>query len=311
MRPEPALVGISFAAVIAAVAIDGARRRETAVREEAETNFMMAQTAVEDYLTSVSENTLLKEQDSVDIRSLRQELLENALKYYQRFVKERSTDPLLRKQLANAYFRVAEITQDIEIRPRRSRRLGPPRRSGNRSLEADQGDLELEAECGQLPSGDRQTASGLEQPASRAAVVPQGTRHPGTAQGPATGRGALPGGLADCYSEIGIIEAALDTSDQGLDMLENARTIQQSLTARFPNEIDYQKSLIEKINIMGYVYSERHNDSGRASLVHRSPRSVPVPPPTDCGRPQTRQILGLDGAQPVQHRRDSVSEERA
>ena len=66
----------------------------------------MAQSAVEDYLTSVSENTLLKEQDSVDIRGLRRELLENALKYYQRFVSQRSNDPLLRRELANAYFRV-------------------------------------------------------------------------------------------------------------------------------------------------------------------------------------------------------------
>ena len=37
----------------------------------------MAHTAVDDYLTTVSEDTLLKEQDSVDIRSLRQELLDN------------------------------------------------------------------------------------------------------------------------------------------------------------------------------------------------------------------------------------------
>ena len=39
----------------------------------------MAQKAVEDYLTNVSENTLLKEQDSVDIRGLRQDLLKSAL----------------------------------------------------------------------------------------------------------------------------------------------------------------------------------------------------------------------------------------
>ena len=54
-------------------------------RVEAETNFDMAQKAVEDYLTNVSENTLLKEQDSVDIRSLRQDLLKSALTYYEQF----------------------------------------------------------------------------------------------------------------------------------------------------------------------------------------------------------------------------------
>ena len=59
--------------------IEGAERRESEARKEAEHNFDMAQQAVEDYLTKVSENTLLKEQDSLDIRRLRRDLLENAL----------------------------------------------------------------------------------------------------------------------------------------------------------------------------------------------------------------------------------------
>ncbi len=126
-RPSTALVGVSLVATAAAVVIEGARRRETTVRKEAETNFNMAQKAVEDYLTNVSENTLLKEQDSVDIRSLRRELLENALHYYKNFVTQRSDDPALRRQLANAYFRVGEITQDIGSAQRRDRglSLGP------------------------------------------------------------------------------------------------------------------------------------------------------------------------------------------
>ncbi len=90
--------------------------READARKEAQANFNMAQKAVEDYLTSVSENTLLKQQDSVDIRSLRKELLDTALKYYKNFVNQRNNDPNLRQQLANAYFRVGEITQEIDSR---------------------------------------------------------------------------------------------------------------------------------------------------------------------------------------------------
>ena len=89
-----------------------------AARLEAETNFDVAKNAVEVYLTNVSENTLLKEQDSVDIRGLRKELLKNALKYYERFVNGRSNDPALREQLADAYFRVGEITGEIDTRER-------------------------------------------------------------------------------------------------------------------------------------------------------------------------------------------------
>ena len=38
----------------------------------------------------------------------------SALKYYKGFVKQRSHDPRLRRQLARAYFRVGQITQEVE-----------------------------------------------------------------------------------------------------------------------------------------------------------------------------------------------------
>ena len=79
-----ALVGITMVATFAVFVVDGARRGEESARKEAEANFKMAQQAVDDYLTNVSENTLFKEQDTLDIRNLRQELLESALPYYQR-----------------------------------------------------------------------------------------------------------------------------------------------------------------------------------------------------------------------------------
>ncbi len=83
-----ALVGITTAATLALILVDGARRGEESARKEAEANsimaqksaseaeanFKMAQQAVDDYLTNVSENTLFKEQDTLDIRNLRQEL---------------------------------------------------------------------------------------------------------------------------------------------------------------------------------------------------------------------------------------------
>ena len=63
-------------ATVAVFVVDGARRGEENARKEAEANFKMALKAVDNYLTNVSENTLLKEQDTLDIRNLRKELLE-------------------------------------------------------------------------------------------------------------------------------------------------------------------------------------------------------------------------------------------
>lgn len=58
--------------------VASSRRRESEVREEAEDHFLTAHRAVDDDLMSVSENTLLKQQDSIDIRSFRQKLLDTA-----------------------------------------------------------------------------------------------------------------------------------------------------------------------------------------------------------------------------------------
>src|SRR5262249_46215839 len=98
-----ALVGVTLVATAAAMVTEGQRRREQLVRKEAQDNFAMAQSAVEKYLTNVSENTLLNQQDSLDIRALRSELLNTALTYYQSFVNQHKNDPGLRQQLATAY----------------------------------------------------------------------------------------------------------------------------------------------------------------------------------------------------------------
>ena len=108
-----ALAGITLVATLALIVVDVARRGEESARKEAEGNFQMAQQAVDNFLTNVSENTLFKEQDTLDIRNLRKELLESALPFYKKFVKDHSHEPKLREQLANAYFRLGNITRVI------------------------------------------------------------------------------------------------------------------------------------------------------------------------------------------------------
>ena len=68
---------------------------------------------MQDYLTGISENTLLKSQDRADLRALRKELLEGALKYYTGFITSHGDDPRLQAELADAYTRVGSITNEI------------------------------------------------------------------------------------------------------------------------------------------------------------------------------------------------------
>jgi len=232
-------------------------RREAEVRKEAQANFNMALKAVEDYLTSVSENTLLKQQDSVDIRSLRRELLNTALKYYKNFVNQRSSDPRLRQQLANAYFRVGEITQEIDSRVEAIEAFHSSQTIWEELAAAEPETHELRgqlADC-HLAIGKQKGALGDLQGAMTSLNEALAILQPIAARqlDPAPFQTRL----ADCYSEIGIIQGRLQSGDGGLDSLVKARAIQQRLLAQHPEQIHYRQRMAEIINVLGFVYSKR------------------------------------------------------
>jgi tetratricopeptide (TPR) repeat protein len=65
-------------------------------------------------LTSVSENTLLQQQDRADLRTRRKQLLKLALRCYTGFIAKHGDDPKLQAELSDAYSRVGSITQEID-----------------------------------------------------------------------------------------------------------------------------------------------------------------------------------------------------
>ena len=85
------------------------KRAETAL-QKAEENFAKARSAVNDYLTAVSEDERLK---APGLQGLRKQLLESALQFYQEFLQERGNDPALRRELAGIYYKVGEIYRDL------------------------------------------------------------------------------------------------------------------------------------------------------------------------------------------------------
>ncbi len=109
------ITGTTFGLVRAEKARDDAieaQRKEALQRLEADEYFQQAFRAVDDYLTKVSENRLLKE-PVPGMQPLRKELLEAALKYYQTFAANRQNDPNVRVELARAYGRVGKIKANI------------------------------------------------------------------------------------------------------------------------------------------------------------------------------------------------------
>jgi len=237
--------------------LDIAFRREAEVRKEAQNNFVMAQNAVNDYLTSVSENTLLQLEDSVDIRSLRQELLRSALKYYKSFVNQRSEDPLVLRQLAEAYFRVGEITKEIGSASQAIESLRSAETIWKRlaAVEPRNDDLQGRLAACQLEIGKLQRKIGNLQGAlgslsqAQASLEPIVARHSQEA--------VFQANLADCFAETGVIRANLESTEQALVLLQKAKAIRQQLIERSPHDLSYQIGQAEVINELGYVFYKK------------------------------------------------------
>lgn len=85
--------------------------RKTAEREQsrATENLARAHQTVRDYLTIISDSQAL---ELPALQTLRGELLERALSYYEEFLTQRSDDPQLELEVAGAYIRVAQICAD-------------------------------------------------------------------------------------------------------------------------------------------------------------------------------------------------------
>ncbi len=80
-------------------------------RDRAEHNFQLAQDAVRQYYIRVSEETLLNQ---AGLQPLRDELLRQALVYYEQFLDERGEDASLAREVARANFFVGRITESID-----------------------------------------------------------------------------------------------------------------------------------------------------------------------------------------------------
>jgi len=100
-------------------AIRAERQKDRAERERAdalqqrlraEENFGLARRAVDDLLTKVSENQLIKQPG---FQMLRAELLRAALDYYRDFTRRRGDDPAIHGELAEAYVRMGQIAKEI------------------------------------------------------------------------------------------------------------------------------------------------------------------------------------------------------
>ena len=237
----------------------GAARRQA--RDQAETNYNLAKKAVEDYFTRVSEDTLLKEQDSVDIRRLRGELLKTALAYYREFLRQRGGDPELRRELAEAQFRVGQIMRELG--------------TADEAIAAFDASIaiweELRAAVARRPGRARPTGAVLPGPGravSPGSAISPGLRRPGAvARHPqeACGREARrcrPTGSQPGRMRQGAGHRRGRGGEPDADWSGWSRPSRFSgRWSRSPGDPAYRKRLADTINAQGVIYFKNGNDA--------------------------------------------------
>lgn len=86
-----------------------ARRAEESL-VEAEDSLQLAHQVVNNFYTRVSEDKL---REVPGMHQVREELLEAALAYYEKFIQKRGQDPALQAEMAETYYRIGAITGEI------------------------------------------------------------------------------------------------------------------------------------------------------------------------------------------------------
>ncbi len=114
-RRNPVEAGLTAAAIVLAgtalAATTIGYRNTNAALAEARQNLAFARSAVDELYTEVSEIDL---ENQPGLQPLKRKLLARALNYYQRFLEANRGDAELSTELADSYFRVGTITEEIE-----------------------------------------------------------------------------------------------------------------------------------------------------------------------------------------------------
>jgi serine/threonine-protein kinase len=106
-----ALLLTAVAALGIGIVLIGRKEQEAvAARGRAEANYQLAREAVEQYFLKITQDPRLKE---AGLRSLRQDLLEEAGRFYTRFIEERGQEPGLEYELSSAHVYLAMVREEM------------------------------------------------------------------------------------------------------------------------------------------------------------------------------------------------------
>lgn len=250
-RRRPVTAGLSAALALLAAAGTGLivwqwqlaeahSYRADKERVRAEEAFRQAHQAVNDFCVKVSEGPM---RDAAGLQPVRRELLQSALAYYDRFLRERGQDSALRREMADTQYRIATIT----------RLLGPKSQAVeayNKALAVYEDLLITEPASVSLRTSLAETYAciGILQyetgrPTAALVSYREAVGRYEELLGERPGDQSLQNGAASVYSHLGTLHRWAGRLPEALECMSRAQHLQQNLVDRHPRVAEYRANL--------------------------------------------------------------------
>jgi serine/threonine-protein kinase len=268
-----AVVALSAGTVLlgrANARIEGERAEVQRQRDRADANFRKARQSVDDYLTHVSENKLLKSR-LPGLQPLRKELLEAALPYYEGFTAEAQGDPALAAELARAYYRTGKITgqtgaqEDAIAAYRKSRDLWETLVQDNPDEDSYKSDL---ADC--CLSWGRTEVRKPEEAAELLGLLERARGLYADLAGRHAGSPDYRRGLAECHSALAFRCWANGRPQEELPNHQKALELWEELAREDPK---WRGKLASTLMDIGYYYTKA-GDAGQSLMFLERARDI-------------------------------------
>ena len=252
--------------IAAEAAAERARQQEKGLREEAErqtqiaqeqsaraeANFVLARSAVDEFLNQVTEDELLT---VPGMQRLRQDLLNSAMEFYDKFTQDEKNADELQAELATAHYRISLIRGELG-------QTAESKASLNKSIELFE----------RLRSGgndSREVRLGLASSFCRAyrhddavalcqSILREDPKHTETR--------SL---LAETYNALAIKDSSNDLAG-ALKHHQQALALRESLVQDFPGKPEYLAALGSTVNNLGVLLSRQGKEADALAMYQRS-----------------------------------------
>lgn len=243
-------------ALTAQAAAERATLQEAAAKQarlEAEENLTRARTAIDEFLVQVSDSKLMS---TPGLQPLRAELLESAGKFYEEFLVKNPDNPELRAGLADAFFRIGFVNEDLDKHEQALAALDKAIKLHEAALQAHPADEKLrhlvartwyEISRSRLGNDDY---PGGDEAAKHAARLWDGLvrEHPENID--------YSKSLARACNILGNTAGMMNQPEQAFLAYQRSMEIRLDLLAQYPNDVELLHGLGESFNNIGLVVAD-------------------------------------------------------